>query len=259
MTLALIDVDTLVYQIAYAAEPAEVDWGDGGVSLLGGDLETSKRLLDQAIGNICADLMGAEPIICLTDSENFRKAIYPRYKAHRTAPKPTQMGALREHLHATYRAFQRPGLEADDVCGILATSGDRFLKGEKIIVSIDKDLQTVPGRLFNPDKPERGVREISLAEADYWFYWQTLCGDTADGFPGCPGVGPKRAEAILGGPGKASWAKVLKAFTDRKLTMEDALTQARLARILRAEDYDFITKKPVLWTPPDYHTTKVTS
>jgi DNA polymerase I len=33
------------------------------------------------------------------------------------------------------------------------------------------------------------------------------------------------------------------------LTEDDALLQARLARILRADEYDFKAKRPILWEP----------
>ena len=40
------------------------------------------------------------------------------------------------------------------------------------------------------------------------------------------------------------------------MTEEDALTNARLARILTAEDYNFDTKEPILWTPPNEYEIK---
>ena len=38
-------------------------------------------------------------------------------------------------------------------------------------------------------------------------------------------------------------------FKEKDLTEEDALTNARLARILTADDYDFKRNKPIPWTP----------
>ena len=46
-----------------------------------------------------------------------------------------------------------------------------------------------------------------------------------------------------------SWKTVVSAFEKQGLSENDALTQARVARILRAEDYNFKTHKPILWTP----------
>ena len=38
-------------------------------------------------------------------------------------------------------------------------------------------------------------------------------------------------------------------FEDKGYTQEDALTNARLARILTVDDYDFNKKQPKLWSP----------
>jgi DNA polymerase-1 len=42
---------------------------------------------------------------------------------------------------------------------------------------------------------------------------------------------------------------VLHQFARAGLTAEDALLQARLARILHNDDYDHAKKEPILWTP----------
>jgi DNA polymerase-1 len=49
----------------------------------------------------------------------------------------------------------------------------------------------------------------------------------------------------------AMWAAVLKAFEKAKLTRREAITQVRLARILRAGEYDVDRELPILWNPPD--------
>ena len=43
------------------------------------------------------------------------------------------------------------------------------------------------------------------------------------------------------------WEAVCKAFTDRGLSDDDALLNARLAKILRQEDYDLTNSQPILW------------
>ena len=77
---------------------------------------------------------------------------------------------------------------------------------------------------------------------------QTLAGDQTDGYGGVPGIGVKRAEALFKDKGY-SWKTVVKAFKDRDLSEEDALVNARLARILTVDDYDFEKKEPILWSP----------
>ena len=76
---------------------------------------------------------------------------------------------------------------------------------------------------------------------------QTLTGDPTDGYKGCPTIGAKRAEAILGS--RPAWSLVEAAFIKQGLTREDALLQARMARILRWSDWDQEKREPILWEP----------
>ncbi len=60
-------------------------------------------------------------------------------------------------------------------------------------------------------------------------------------------IGPKTASRLL--DEAANWDTVVNAYEKAGLTEEDALVQARVARILRASDYDQSTQEPILWTP----------
>jgi DNA polymerase-1 len=77
---------------------------------------------------------------------------------------------------------------------------------------------------------------------------QTLSGDQTDGYAGCPGIGIKRAETLFEKYGE-SWLTVVAAYEKAELTEADALMNARLAKILTVDDYDFTTSSPILWTP----------
>ena len=46
-----------------------------------------------------------------------------------------------------------------------------------------------------------------------------------------------------------SWKTVVEAFKEKDLTEKDALINARLARILTVDDYDFKKQQPILWSP----------
>ena len=189
-------------------------------------------------------------IVCLSDPPGgpyWRSAVWPAYKAARaTTRKPLAFGRAREELERTYKTVKLHGLEADDVMGILGSRNP----DTTIICSVDKDMKTVPATLFREDK----VMRISEAEADYWHLYQTLVGDTTDGYPGCPGVGPVKAANILALPDEVDatgrrWAMVVGAYMKAGLTEADALTQARVARILRDSDWDSEKKEPILWHP----------
>ena len=67
-------------------------------------------------------------------------------------------------------------------------------KGKCIIVSDDKDMKTIPGKLYRPTTDEQ--LDITEQEADKHFLMQVY-GDQADGYKGVR-IGPKKAEAILG-------------------------------------------------------------
>lgn len=147
-----------------------------------------------------------------------------------------------------YRTERLHGLEADDLLGILATTPPKY--DDAIVVSLDKDLRTIPGRHLNPGKETEPVVVTEL-EADHSWLMQTLTGDTSDGYVGIPGVGPKKALKILMNTSSlaAKWRRVVEAFRADKLTEADALTQARVARILRRSDYDKDSKSVLLWHP----------
>ena len=272
MRTLLIDADVLAYQCASAAEVA-IDWGDGYWTW-GCDFDAVCTRIDAKIDELMDRLKADANRLCLTDSaKNYRLDILPTYKGNRkNVKKPLVLQAVREWLIEDRDAYIRPRLEGDDIMGIFATWSK--VKGEKIIVSIDKDMKTIPG-LYCRDLTT-GLVEVTEDEADYWHLYQTLTGDTTDGYSGCPGVGPGKAEKLLTnmlklnpvhhefkrGPRKGEietrweegeaddmWQIVSSCFQSAGLTEEDALQQARVARILRASDYDFKNKEPILWTP----------
>jgi DNA polymerase-1 len=154
--------------------------------------------------------------------------------------KPVVFQALRDYMIDNWDCQLWHRLEADDVMGILATS-----KPNSIIVSADKDLRTIPTRVYNPSKPDLGVIEVTRAEADRNHLIQTLTGDRTDGYPGCPGIGPARAEKIVDG----GWEAVVECYVKAGLNETVALSQARLARILRKGDYVKKTGLVKLWSP----------
>jgi DNA polymerase I len=97
---------------------------------------------------------------------------------------------------------------------------------------------------------EGNTYSISNLEADVYFYRQVLTGDSTDGYPGCPGVGPKTAEKLI--PEEdfteaSAWGTVIKQYEKKGFGPDYALTQARLARILRNTEYTFDELQ--LWTP----------
>lgn len=243
-TTLLLDADILAYRYAAGGQKT-FNWGGGVVSHDLVDVEELKVTIVDDIHSLMEDLEADEVIVCLTDNVNFRKTILPTYKSNRTGDKPILLGEVKDYLAARFKTYQRPTLEADDVMGILSTH-PKIIEGRRIIVSQDKDMKTIPGWLYNPDK-DVAPRWITEEEADYFHLYQTLTGDPVDGYKGCPKVGKVGAEKLL--QEFPTWDAVVEQYKCKGLTEGDALVQARCARILRASDYDFKRKEVILWQP----------
>lgn len=250
MTLALLDGDIIAYRAACGMAKTH-DFGDTGsfteVDLTKAASEAVK-LAEEWAGMVDA----TDVVVAFTGSDKFRTRILPTYKANRKGEKPAAHAAAVAAIKAEFPHHLIPGLEADDVIGILMTTPKHAERA--VMVSIDKDFKTIPGRLFNPMHPKRGIITTTPAMADYWWMFQTLVGDTTDNYKGCPGTGPVKAAALLTtNPPHAvlgtMWPWVVSAFRKAKLTEDDAIVQAQVARILRRENYDKLTKEIVLWHP----------
>ena len=244
----LFDADMLCFESCAAVEE-EIHWGDG-LWTLHADANVAQDKIDSMVKTLTMKVLdklnydGQYDIsMCFSDSVNFRKRLYPLYKANRIGKrKPVCYSGVVDWCKQEYTTYQRDTLEADDCLGILSTMN----LGNAVIISGDKDFKTVPGMFFDYRRGE--FHKIDQEEADKAHLFQTLIGDTADNYPGCPGIGEKTAEKLLLEKG-VEWDTVVGAFEKKGLTEEDALLQARVARILRKEDYNFKTKEPILWNP----------
>ena len=230
----LIDADFIVYKACAAAE-SEVDFGDD-VILVTSNFSDALSATNRELTKI-KNKFGSfsSMILFFSDSENFRKKILPEYKGHRNRKKPCGYKRIINQLKTEYKVIIKPTLEADDSMGIYATKYPG-----NMIVSPDKDMKQIPGRLYNFDD----TFTITHEEGGKWHLIQTLAGDQTDGYGGVSGIGVKRAVSLFEDKGY-SWRTALDAFDDE----ENALINARLARILTVDDYDFKKRRPILWTP----------
>jgi 5'-3' exonuclease len=131
---------------------------------------------------------------------NYRSWIYPEYKKTVTREK-----SRKKRLDYTDEAkefiYNYPGvviapddIEADDLLGHWSTE-----RPDGVICTIDKDLNQLPGIHYTPYYKNPRLYEVSLEEANQFFCYQMLCGDSIDNIPGVPGVGPVKAKEILKG------------------------------------------------------------
>ena len=243
----LIDGDLLLFRASAAAEQ-ETIWEDNVITLHS-SLTGIKYLVKEAVDTYRTKLgRKRKVIIALSHKDNFRKWLYPDYKGHRSGRKPLGYRAAEAWLKETWDTVTLPALEADDVMGIMATSG-RYKN--PVIVSWDKDMHQIPCSLYNPltDK----LYHNTMDGGHLYHMIQTLTGDKADNYPGCPGYGDVTAEKLLAPlMPHEYWPAVVAAFAKKGLTEDDALLQAKLANILTAKNYRKGTLR--LWEPPNSST-----
>ncbi len=231
----LCDADFIVYKACAAAE-SEVDFGND-VILVTSNFSDALSATNRELTKIKNKLGSfSSMILFFSDSVNFRKKILPDYKGHRNRKKPCGYKRIINQLKTEYKVIIKPTLEADDSMGIYATKYPG-----NMIVSPDKDMKQIPGRLYNFDD----TFTITHEEGSKWHLIQTLAGDQTDGYGGVSGIGIKRAISLFEDKGY-SWQTVIEAFDN---DIENALVNARLARILTVDDYDFKRKQPILWSP----------
>lgn len=246
---ALIDGDILLYRAAATAQTNQLD-----------EQELLERVefdvKDWARRAFCSDT-----IVCLSGPRelNFRREVYPLYKANRPDERPEFHGMATEIIEGNFTIFKRDMLEADDCMGLLATlkdgSGEPVVMNP-VIVSGDKDMRTIPGWHFNPDiEKSRGEDFpvfVTPQDASRMFHLQWLTGDSGDGYPGIFRLGDKGAAKMLDNTDPLDWeGMVLDTYRQHKkeYTYEYCLQMARCARILMDKWWDTKAKKPVLWAP----------
>lgn len=257
----LVDADIMAYKASSATEGVYFFNGRDADPAIDENLEEALEVAERDIETIANKLKATKVIVCLTDDvnqetgaiDNFRVDVYPAYKSKRLdVRRPSTLPKVKEFYSKRYETYTRPRLEADDCMGILATHST-LVPGEKIIVSADKDMKTIPGLLYNPRIDKTKPRVITELDADRYFMEQTLTGDSTDGYPGCRGIGPKSpfVQAVWKAKSlQAMWGIVVAGYASKGFTPDDALAQARCARILRASDWDFQARRPRLWVPP---------
>ena len=246
----LVDADIVAFQAAARNET----WTDFGRDV--GELWVAHADMDSMIRRWLKMFKADTAVMALSCREhNFRKDVLPTYKDNRKGSedrRPDLLTDCKAYLAEAYESVLWYGLEGDDVLGILHTHPSRAY-GETIVISEDKDLRTVEGLLYAPHRDEVGLIDITKLEADQFLCWQTLVGDSTDGYGGCKGIGKASPYAleVLEADADELWDIVVEGYASKGFTEEDAIVQIRCAKILTAEHYDTETKEIHLWTPAD--------
>lgn len=191
---------------------------------------------------------------------SFRKDFFPEYKAQREAtPEPIIFAV--PHIKAFLAAMgigiiEVPRYEADDVIGTLSVLAER--EGFEVIMATpDKDY----GQLVTPKvsilAPQRGGGYEEIGPREVCEKWKineprqlidilALMGDSADNFPGVPGIGAVTASKLIAQYGTIEsmieHAPEIKGAIGEKIRahVEDALVSKRLATIALDAPVDFV-------------------
>ncbi|MSR77090.1 MAG: DNA polymerase I [Candidatus Omnitrophica bacterium] len=199
--LFLIDGHSLCYRAYYAIASLSNSKGEPTNAIYGFVVMLLKLIRDSKPDHLAICFDRPEP--------TFRHKKYDQYKAHRK-PMPEdliqQMEPIKEFCRVSrFAIYEKPGYEADDVIGTLASKGAE--QGyEVFIVTGDKDaMQLVTDRIkiLNPHKEGMiidadGVRKrYDGLGPEKVIEIMALMGDASDNIPGVPGIGEKTALKLI--------------------------------------------------------------
>lgn len=140
-----------------------------------------------------------DAIVYLSGKDNFRDRLVDYYKANRDrAARPIHYPKMTDYLLQYWDAQVVHGIEADDALGIEQMKNYNEGMGmveETCIVSLDKDLDCIPGYHYNFVKDE--LYCIDTIDADRNFFAQMIQGDGADNIPGLFKITGQKASAQL--------------------------------------------------------------
>lgn len=160
-------------------------------------LEDSWNNFQKGLEEILEAVFAEEYLMAVKSALNYRSDLYPDYKMNRHKD-PSKMNAfvpvIRKLAIHEGLAIEAVGREADDMLRMWAEQA-RAAGIPYVIVSIDKDLDCIPGKHYHIKK--KILYEVSPMEATRFFYQQLLSGDPTDNIPGVMGIGPVKAEKFL--------------------------------------------------------------
>ena len=159
-------------------------------------------------------------IVVLGDGgSDYRKEIYPEYKANRKeryaeqTPEEEQefleflqeFSLTMKHLKSKgYLTLKYRGVEADDIASVIVQNREHLGLDEIWLISSDKDwdllIDEKVSRFSTVTRKETTVHnwdEHYDFDPEYFLTYKCLTGDKGDNVPGVTGVGPKRATGLI--------------------------------------------------------------
>jgi DNA polymerase-1 len=197
--LILVDGSSFLFRAYHAIPPLTNAKGEPTNAVYG-----VSNMLRKLIADYHSDYI---TVVFDAPGKSFRNDLYDQYKAHR----PTMPDDLRVQiapLHNLIRAMGlpliiEPGVEADDVLGVLAQHAEQ--QGYDVIISTgDKDMAQLVNEhiilentMSNTRLDIQGVIDKFGVRPEQVIDYLALIGDTVDNIPGVPKVGPKTAAKWL--------------------------------------------------------------
>lgn len=229
MSKAIIDIDSYLYRAALTCNV--LVQLQPGTYYEAYDIEKARVYLSDT-AEAMMNNTGCDEYVFVTGGvgTNFRYTINPNYKSNRKKQaKPVMLDKVREMVFDEFPIVYIPCLEADDTCRILMEENK-----DNIIVSVDKDLRTFPGKIY--DSYHDVLRYITPQQAEANFKRQLLIGDKTDGYSGIPKIGPATAnKLILDG---ITEDEIAEKYIECGLGMDVFKMVYNCAKILGKEDYN---------------------
>ncbi len=203
-TLLLVDAHAMIHR-AFHALPTSFTSSDGTPT---NAIYGFFMMMQKVIG----DFRPSHIAICFdTPKPTFRKELLPEYQSKR----PPMDDALKKQIpiileilqKAGIATFAKPGFEADDVIGTLATQFDT--QADRILILTgDRDILQLAKPHINVIAPKKGVSEFTLFTPEYIQEkfgiiaaqipdYKALAGDASDNYHAAQGIGPKTAVTLL--------------------------------------------------------------
>lgn len=204
-TFAVIDGNSLMHR-AFHAVPPTMNAPDGRpTNAIFGFLNMFLKMIDA---------FNPDGVVVAFDKgkPRVRMEMLPQYKAQRPPMDPdlhAQFPMIKELLTAlNVPILQSEGWEGDDILGTMARLGEEA-GCDMLLVTGDRDMYQLVTEHVNVVSTRKGLSDVAIMtpeSVDDLYHGITpalvpdfygLKGDTSDNIPGVPGIGPKKASALI--------------------------------------------------------------
>lgn len=204
-TFAVIDGNSLMHR-AFHAVPPTMNAPDGRpTNAIFGFLNMFLKMIDA---------FNPDGVVVAFDKgkPRVRMEMLPQYKAQRPPMEPdlhAQFPMIKELLTAlNVPILQSEGWEGDDILGTMARLGEEA-GCDMLLVTGDRDMYQLVTEHVNVVSTRKGLSDVAIMtpeSVDDLYHGITpalvpdfygLKGDTSDNIPGVPGIGPKKASALI--------------------------------------------------------------